>query len=232
MEGENLSVLDLTANSSQNSLTGDLTASSSQNSLTGGVVAGSSQNPMPGGGSCGDSELGGSGVDSEPDCGARPAVMVVPGSDLDGGSNEVAGFSGNCSQVGKSLQLHKLSEKDVPGAALNCREPSQLHVVELKRWLNEIPSDKTCTDQPQQWNRPKGNEPKAPVLFSDIKCVHHTYGKRKAEEYALRVDKVKRFRACPPSCNLITGCGRMAQPHPHTTSNTHSYYHCSGVVNP
>ncbi len=135
MEGENLSVLDLTASSSQNSLTGDLTASSSQNSLTGGVVAGSSQNPMPGGGSCGDSELGGSSGDSEPDCGARPAVVVVPGSDLDGGSNEVAGFSGNCSQVSKSLQLHKLSEKDVPGAALNGREPSQLHVVELKRWL-------------------------------------------------------------------------------------------------
>ncbi len=39
MEGENLSVLDLTASSSQNSLTGDLTASSSQNSLTGGVCA-------------------------------------------------------------------------------------------------------------------------------------------------------------------------------------------------
>ena len=49
MEGENLSALELTASSSQNSLTGDLTASlSSQNSLTGGVIAGSSLNPMPG----------------------------------------------------------------------------------------------------------------------------------------------------------------------------------------
>ena len=111
MEGENLSVLDLTASSSQNSLTGDLTASSSQNSLTGGVVAGSSQNPMPGGGSCGDSELGGSGGDSEPDCGARPAVVVVPGSDLDGdGSNEVAGFSGNCSALTTSCTVSKKFE--------------------------------------------------------------------------------------------------------------------------
>ena len=119
MEGENLSVLNLTASSSKNSLTGDLTASSSQNSLTGGVVAGSSQNPMPGGVSSGSS--GGDG---------EPAVVVVPGSDLDGTSSE-AGFSGNCSQ----LSEYKLSEKDVPGAALNGREPSQLHVVELKRWL-------------------------------------------------------------------------------------------------
>ncbi len=99
-EGENLSIL--TASSSQNSLTGDLTASSSQNSLTGGVVAGSSQNPMPGGGSCGDS-------DSEPD---RPAVVGIPGSDLDGAGsiNEVAGFSGNCSALTTSCTVSKKFE--------------------------------------------------------------------------------------------------------------------------
>ncbi len=36
-------------------------------------------------------------------------------------------------ETGKSL--YKLTEMDVPGASLNGREPSQLHVVELKRWL-------------------------------------------------------------------------------------------------
>ncbi len=56
--------------------------------------------------------------------------MVIPGSSS---SNQVAGFSGSNAETGKSL--YKLTEMDVPGASLNGREPSQLHVVELKRWL-------------------------------------------------------------------------------------------------
>ncbi len=149
MEGENLSVLDLTASSSQNSLTGDLTASSSQNSLTGGVVAGSSQNPMPGGGSCGDNELGGSGgdTDSEPD---RPAVVVVPGSDLDGaGSNEVAGFSGNCSALTTYCTVSKSLRGGytccVPGCYNNTKKNKEFSFhkfpkdkVLKEKWINAI----------------------------------------------------------------------------------------------
>ncbi len=85
MEGENLSVLELAASSSQNLIDRDLTASSSQNSLTGGVVAGSSQ-PMPGGCDSGNSDLDG-GCDTG---NSDPAVVVVPGSDLDGLKRSVA----------------------------------------------------------------------------------------------------------------------------------------------
>lgn len=77
-----------------------------------------------------------------------------------------------------------------------------LDYVELG--LGDIPADKSCTDQPQRWNKPKGAEPTAPVLFSEIQFVHHAYGKRKAEDYALRVSKIKRFRACPPTCGLVS----------------------------
>ncbi len=120
----------------------------------------------------------------------------------------------NTGKYSTSFSLGKQSGC-VVGAQCNCKAGAGgccKHVAALlynildyvELGLHEIPSDQTCTDQPQQWNRPKGNEPNAPALFSDIKFVHHTYGKRKAEEYALRVDKIKRFQACPPSCNLIT----------------------------
>ena len=100
-----------TTSSSQNSLTGGLSFSSSQNSLPGGEVTGSSQNPMPGGVTC--------------------AVVDFPGSDLACG--EVAGFSGNTSAAGRIDKI--VLKEDIPGASLNGRDPSQLHVVELKRWL-------------------------------------------------------------------------------------------------
>ena len=38
------------------------------------------------------------------------------------------------SQQGSSSSV-QLTEKDIPGASLCGRDPSELHVVELKRWL-------------------------------------------------------------------------------------------------
>ena len=43
-----------------------------------------------------------------------------------------------------------------------------LHYVELG--LKEIPEDKTCTDKPQQWNKPKKTLDNGPVLFSNPIC--------------------------------------------------------------
>ncbi len=63
-------MVELTASSFRNSLTGDLTASSSQNSLVGGEVTGSFQNPMTSGG--------------------EGASVVIPGRDLVGGNGEEA----------------------------------------------------------------------------------------------------------------------------------------------
>ena len=110
-----------TASSSQNSLTGALVASSSQNSLTGTGVASSSQNSMTGGcGSCG----------SDPTTTGGETEGIL-GSDLTCG--EAAGSAEN-SEAGK-ISLVCLREEDIPGASLNGWQPSQLHVVELKRWL-------------------------------------------------------------------------------------------------
>ena len=97
------------------------TASSSQNSLTGTGVASSSQNSMTGGcGSCGGDPIT-TGGETE----------GILGSDLTCG--EAAGSAEN-SETGK-ISLVCLREEDIPGASLNGRQPSQLHVVELKRWL-------------------------------------------------------------------------------------------------
>ena len=77
-----------------------------------------------------------------------------------------------------------------------------LDYVELG--ICEIPADKTCTEKPQQWHKPKGNVDEGPVLFSEIQFVHHTYGKRKAEEGALQMEKMKQYRACTSIFSRVT----------------------------
>ncbi len=59
------------------------------------------------------------------------AVVSFPGSDHNCG--EVAGVCEESVAV-RDAFIH-LTEEDVPGASLNGRDPSQLHVEELKRWL-------------------------------------------------------------------------------------------------
>ena len=54
-----------------------------------------------------------------------------------------------------------------------------LDYVELG--LYAIPEDKTCTDKPQQWNRPKTSAANGPIIFSEIQFVYHTYGKWNAD---------------------------------------------------
>ena len=61
----------------------------------------------------------------------------IPRSDLTCGDlacGEVVSFSGNYSEAGSNTIIC-LREEGVPGASLNGRDPSQFHVVELKRWL-------------------------------------------------------------------------------------------------
>ena len=48
--------------------------------------------------------------------------------------------------------------------------------------LTQIPDHRTCTDKPQHWNVAKEITDGGSILFSVIQIVHHTYGKRKAEE--------------------------------------------------
>ena len=77
-----------------------------------------------------------------------------------------------------------------------------LDYVELG--LAAIPEDKTCTDKPQRWNRPKTSASIGPILFSEIQFVHHTYGKRKAEATATRMTELKKYRACPEPLQSIS----------------------------
>lgn len=44
------------------------------------------------------------------------------------------GMATQNSQQGSSSSF-QLSEKDIPGASLSGRDPSELHEAELKRWL-------------------------------------------------------------------------------------------------
>ena len=45
---------------------------------------------------------------------------------------------------------------------------------------------------------------RGPVLFSDIRIFHHTYGKRKAEKENDRMTNHKQYRACPTSLQAVT----------------------------
>ena len=69
-----------------------------------------------------------------------------------------------------------------------------LNYVELA--LSNIPKNKICTDMPHQWNQPINSVDNGPILFSEILCVHHSYGKHKADGTAIRLDKHKKYCAC------------------------------------
>ena len=112
-----------------------------------------------------------------------------------------------------SVCLHKLNSS-VIGARCRCKAGAGgccKHVAALLYYildisnlhLKHIPNDRTCTDKPQQWNVAKEFKG-GPVLFSDILFVHHTFGKRKAEEEESRMAKRKKYRACPISLQRVT----------------------------
>ena len=85
-------------------------------------------------------------------------------------------------------------------AALLCRI---LDHVELG--LQDIPQDKTCAEQPQQWHKPKKKMwMMVQALFSRILFVHHSYGKHKVEKSAIRMEKMKTYRACPSNSSTLT----------------------------
>ena len=67
---------------------------------------------------------------TEPSCefAASSSKTSLPGDSF------IAANSSQNSLPGCSSLVY-LHEEDVPGGSVNRREPSQLHVVELKRWL-------------------------------------------------------------------------------------------------
>ena len=113
-----------------------------------------------------------------------------------------------------SVCLHK-SDGSVFGAQCKCKAGAGgccKHVAALfycildysDHQLTQIPDHRTCTDKPQQWNVAKEIADGGPILFSDIQIVHHTYGKRKAEDECNRIRKHKQYHACPTSLQAVT----------------------------
>ena len=76
-----------------------------------------------------------------------------------------------------------------------------LDYVELG--LSALREDKSCNDNPLQWNRPKTSAANGTILFSEIQFVRHTYGKQNAEAAAIRMEEHKYF-ACPESLRPIS----------------------------
>ena len=112
------------------------------------------------------------------------------------------------------ISLCKASGK-VVGASCKCKAGAGgccKHVAALlynildytELGLSAIPDDKTCTDKPQQWNKPSTSSQDKTVLFSDIQFVHHSFGKRKAEEMKTRMEKYTEYRACPVSHQVLS----------------------------
>jgi len=92
------------------------------------------------------------------------------------------------------------------GAGRCCKHVAALLYCVLdyfNRELTEIPEHKTCTEKPQQWNVAKHTNNGNPVLFSEILLVHHTYGKRKAEDERENMARQKQYRACPVSLQTV-----------------------------
>ncbi len=79
-------------------------------------------------------------------------------------SGHVAGGKCNCKAGGGGCCKH------VAALLYNILDYTELG-------LNEIPPDKTCTELPQQWHKPKNITYNGPALFSEIQFVHHVYGK-------------------------------------------------------
>ena len=85
-----------------------------------------------------DSGVGGAAAssfqNSQKGSSTDPSFILQEEDILDGVGGAAASSFQN-SQTGSSTDQPILREEDIPGALLNGREPSQLHVVELKRWL-------------------------------------------------------------------------------------------------
>jgi len=109
-----------------------------------------------------------------------------------------------------SVCLHKLNGS-VVGARCKCKAGAGgccKHIAALLYCILEFSSNTFLMTKHVLISHSNGmllrNLKGSPVLFSDILFVHHTFGKRKAEEEEIRMDKCKKYRTCPTSLQKVT----------------------------
>ena len=67
--------------------------------------------------------------------------------------------------------------------------------------FEKIPLNKSCTEKPQEWHKPRTQTPKiAPIRFSDILMIHHDYDADKNNKTDKRIQRKREqvaYTACP-----------------------------------
>ena len=100
----------------------------------------------------------------------------------------------------------------VDGACCNCKAGANGYCKHVRAVLytildfvesgfEEIPPNKSCTEKPQEWHKPRTQTPKnAPVRFSDIPRIHHDCDADKNNETDKRIQRKREklaYTACP-----------------------------------
>lgn len=78
----------------------------------------------------------------------------------------------------------------------------------IESGFEEIPPNKTCTEKPQEWHKPRIQTPKnVPVYFNDILMIHHDYDADKNNKTEKRIQRKKdkqSYSACPSFAIKVT----------------------------
>ena len=113
----------------------------------------------------------------------------------------------------------KKNTAEVDGAYCNCKAGSNGYCKHVGAVLytildfvesgfQEIPPNKTCTEKPQEWHKPRTQTPKnAPVHFSDILMIHHDYDADKDNKTGKRIQRKREklaYTACPSYALKVT----------------------------
>ena len=113
----------------------------------------------------------------------------------------------------------KKNTAEVDGAYCNCKAGANgyckhagavLYTILdfVESGFQEIPPNKTCTEKPQEWHKPRTQTPKnAPVRFSDIFMIHHDYDADKDNKTGERIQRKREklaYTACPSYALKVT----------------------------
>ena len=113
----------------------------------------------------------------------------------------------------------KKNTAEVDGAYCNCKAGAKGYykhvgavlytILEfVESGFQEIPPNKTCTEKPQEWHKPRTQTPKnAPVRFSDILMIHHDYDADKDNKTGKKIQRKREklaYTACPSYALKVT----------------------------
>ena len=108
---------------------------------------------------------------------------------------------------GAKVRLKK-NTAEVDGAYCNCKAGANGYCKHVGAVLytildfvesgfKEIPPNRSCTEKPQEWHKPRRQTPKnATVRFGDIFIIHHDYDADKNDKTDKRIQRKKEKLAC------------------------------------